>query len=305
MNTVAANHVDSSTPQGQPWRWLFFLFVSLLLHLGGLWLLDRYSLFKQEPSQAKSPQKMQVTIERVPPPVLPPATPPAPVAKPRLSQQIVDAPPVYAATPKDKAFLGVRDNAVPEEMIARERGRAENRQEQLDADPSASQVEQQSQQTREQLADQGIQLAKLLPDPYKTTSRPAGETSRQQNAVDRKLGPLTLLNTKSHPYAQYLIDRGYRALRLLTMNSELTTWYYGDVRYLQLPAAVTVSLGPEGQVLSTLVEQSSGSSKIDGLMLNALRGAVNGVPPPEESLENGRVQIVLVLEPDVLKIGIK
>lgn len=276
---------DGRGPVG-PGRVLWFLLLSLLLHGLVLRSLDLISAAK--PAPEPPPPPLKVTL----------APPPPPAPSPELSRQIVDAPPVASSKPPEKAFLGVRDQSVPQETIAPNIGKAEN------AEASESEAVPESEAPPANAQPQGAQLTKLLPDPYRASRSPS-VASRQQNAVERQLGPVTLLNTKSHPFAQYLIDRGYRAVRLMSLNAELTTWYFGDVENLHFPAYASVVLDAEGELLSSRVEQSSGSGKVDNMLLNAIRGAVRGTPPPAEALERGRVEIVLVLEPNVLKIGIR
>lgn len=278
--------MPASTPRtlGRLGRVWWFLLLSLLLHAAGLLSVQYWSTLSKQTVPAPPVQPMRVTI-----------APPEVGRSPEVAKQIVDAPPVNQLIPKDKAFLGVRNQAVPEETIARNLGKAENLQDQEGAEAEAMP----QQQDRK-----GIELAKLLPDPYKSANA-GGAASRQQNAVERQFGPVTLLNTKSHPYAQYLIDRGYRAVRLLSLNAELTTWYFGDVQNLRFPAYASVSIDRHGEVLASKIEQSSGSVKVDSMLLNAIRGAVRGTAPPSEAVENGRVDIVLVLEPNVMKIGIR
>lgn len=129
--------------------------------------------------------------------------------------------------------------------------------------------------------------------------------STQPNKVDRLFGPVTLLNTRSHPFSAYLIERGWRALRLLTLNFELSTWYIEEVRALHFPAIVFCQVDQEGKVIQKAVEVSSGSAKVDRILLTALEGALKGFPPPKEALKDGVVEVVFALDSDHVKIGIR
>jgi len=256
----------------------WFILLSLLVHAMVVGL-RQWSEPPEDASQKRPETPLKVKTARMPAP---------------QQQQIVDAPPVENETPPpDEALLGRKDQRVDKEQVARELGRAENA-----GLPDAPLRERPNEQ-------QPDNLERFIPDPVEMAARGHAETSRQRNAVDREVGPLTLLNTKSSPFADYLIDRGYRALRLLTINAELTAWYRGEVGRLQLPAAVEVHIDPEGILLASSVAQSSGVGKVDNLLLNALRGAVRGRKPPAEAVEQGRVAVVLVLERSVLKIGIR
>jgi outer membrane biosynthesis protein TonB len=61
----------------------------------------------------------------------------------------------------------------------------------------------------------------------------------------------------------------------------------------------------KGRVVKKDIERTSGSPKVDRILLHALSGALEGFPPPKEALENGVVEVVLVLEKDYIKIGIR
>jgi hypothetical protein len=232
------------------------------------------------------------------------------------ARQIVDAPVAgVAIPPPDATLLGVRDQSVPREQIARELGEAVNRDggdAGAAAQPAATPDHERSAMLPEEQGLDGRELARYLPDVFAPTGpvapvrRAAGQgASTQRNAIDRPTGPVTLLNTKSSPFAQYLIDRGHRALRLIDINAELATWYASDVNRMQLPAVVVVRLDGQGEVLSQGIERSSGSAKVDRLLLTALAGATRGAPPPPDALEDGEVEILLALEPTVLRIGIR
>lgn len=236
---------------------------------------------------------------------LQPTVPPAPPVQ--QARQVVDAPAVGPEQPPRRAeLLGRRDQRVEEEMIAPQVGPSRNAdaapESPADApprpqppDPTAAPGE----------ARRGPDLARFLPDRFGPPPAGGQGQSSQPNAVERRVGPVTLLDTASSPFADYLIDRGHRALRLMTLNAELTAWYAGDVRGLRLPAGVRTAVDAGGDVFDSVVEQSSGSAKVDRLLLNALRGAAQGRPPPPEALRDGRATLVLVLEPDVLKIGLR
>lgn len=276
-------------------RWSGWLLLSLLLHallldpLGG-WLFDG-----APPPAPPKPLKVRLA----------PAPPPDSTAR-----QIVDAPPVADLRPPEKAeFLGRIDQRVENETIAPALGEAVNRAGETPpseavAPPAEPAPESES---AAKAAPRGQDLARFLPDSSMAMPRatPSEGQSTQRNAVERPTGPVTLLNTKSSPFADYLIARGHRAVRLLDMNVELTAWYAGDLQGLRLPAVVAVEVDAAGRVLAERVESSAGSVKVDRLLLNALRGAVTGTPPPAEALKNDRVEIVLALERSILKIGIR
>jgi hypothetical protein len=61
----------------------------------------------------------------------------------------------------------------------------------------------------------------------------------------------------------------------------------------------------KGRVVKKGVEATSGSPKVDRILLNALSGALEGFPPPKGALENGVAEVVLALEKDFIKIGIR
>ncbi len=254
-------------------RLLSFLVLSLIMHL---YLLGNLDALFERPEPAPVPAPMAVKFA------------------PAQAQQIVDAPEVNSKAPVDDAFLGTRDQAVQQEMIARQTGKAAN----ADVEAAPEQPEKQAAKSS------GLELAKLLPDPYGAASA-AAQASRQMNAIDRQFGDVTLLNTKSHPYSAYLIDRGYRAVRLLSLNAELTSWYRSDLSGVSFPAVVRADIDANGTILTDGIERSSGSRKIDRLLLNALRGAVRGSAPPPEAFENGRLQVVLALDSDIVRIGIR
>jgi hypothetical protein len=218
--------------------------------------------------------------------------------------------------------LGVKDQSTPREQIARNFGKAENTL--LSTPPH---------KTSEVLSpEKPLKRDRLLPSPLeqylkeekKVASFPKeyggdqtekreenGEEgkgegeSTQPNKVDRPFGKVTLLNTKSHPFSEYLIERGWRALRLLTLNVELSTWFYEDVKNLHFPTEVVAVVDGKGVVKTTTVTKSSGSSKVDRILLNALEGALTGFPPPAQALNQGFVEIVLILGTDSLTIGIR
>lgn len=274
-------------------RWSGWLLLSLLLHVLLLDPLDGW-LFEGAPPPA-SPKPLKVRLAPAPP-------------LDSKARQIVDTPPVADRRPPERAeLLGRVDQRVENETIAPALGEAVNRAGETPSEAVATAKRARDSGSAAKAAPRGQDLARFLPDPSMALPRAApGEgPSTQRNAVERPTGPVTLLNTKSSPFADYLIARGHRAVRLLDMNVELTAWYAGDLRGLRLPAVVAVEVDAAGRVLAERVESSADSAKVDRLLLNALRGAVTGTPPPAEALENDRVEIVLALERSILKIGIR
>lgn len=277
--------------------------LSLLVHALLLDPLARWFLRTGDAPPA-APPKLAVRLAPTPAPL------PVPLPAVEPGRQIVDAPPVAdRRTPERAELLGRIDQRVEEEMIAPDLGEAVNRAGQappVDA-PAAEAREAPPADAARVETPRGQDLARFLPDPATAlpAAPPAEGRSTQRNAVERPTGPVTLLNTRSSPFADYLIERGHRAVRLLELNVELTSWYAGDLRGLRLPAVVTVEVDAAGRVLGDSIEEPSGSAKVDRMLVNALRGAVAGKAPPPEALEEGRVRIVMALERNVLKIGIR
>lgn len=264
------------------------------------------------PQLAPPPLRVRRATLPVPPP-------------PQNVRQIVEAPAVAESEPPPDAYLGRNNQRVERQMIAPEVGEAvqagaRDLPGSTAVPPAAVAAKAQPQEVPARTPAPGRALAQWLPDPFATTTprrelarvQPPAVTpgddatsSRQANAVAEPYGPVTLLNTKSHPFADYLIERGHRAMRLLTLNAELTTWYRGDLSDLRYPAVVVVTVDANGTLIADGIEQSSGSPKVDRMLLNALRGSVRGIAPPPEAVEAGRVVIVMALDSDVMRIGIR
>ncbi len=300
--TILRRH--GSTRRNEIVRWAGWLLLSLIVH--GL-LLDPLAhwFFQADAPAAVPAPRLAVRLAS------PPAVAPAQRVVEPPARQIVDAPAVPDRRPPEQTdLLGRIDQRVEQESIAPDLGEAANRAGQappIDAAPAEPAPEKAPVESADSGVRRGQDLARFLPDPTAAFpgAPPSEGRSTQRNAVDRPTGPVTLLNTRSSPFADYLIERGYRAVRLLDLNVELTAWYAGDLRNLRLPAVVVVDIDATGRVLAAAVEEPSGSDKVDRMLVNALRGAVTGKAPPAEALENGQVRIVMALERNVLKIGIR
>jgi hypothetical protein len=293
--TISRRH--GSARRNEIVRWAGWLLLSLLVHSLLLDPLAQWFFRADAPLPEPAP-RLAVRLASPPPTAAP-------------ARQIVDAPAAPDQRPPEQTdLLGRVDQRVEQESIAPDLGEAVNRAGQAapaDAANTTPAPQNPPAEAADREASRGQDLARFMPDPAAAfpSAPPAEGRSTQRNAVDRPTGPVTLLNTRSSPYADYLIERGHRAVRLLELNVELTSWYSGDLQNLRLPAVVLVDIDAAGRVLAAAVEEPSGSDKVDRMLVNALRGAVTGKAPPAEALERGQVRIVMALERNVLKIGIR
>lgn len=323
-----------SSPQNPISYWILPFFLSLVIH-GTIFLLLGRSSFSTP--RARS---IPVTVVTVTSHLSHKSRVFSTSSQREESRQVVDVPPAGVRERPNQGFLGVRDQKVLREEIARDVGAPRNMlSARLSTPPhSQSPLKDERDSLRanhsETKSTKGsIERTELLPDPLAmalarqppvSRTRPrayeergelggaydenTGEdqgSSRQPNKVDRLFGPVTLLNTRSHPFSAYLIQRGWRALRLLSLNVELSAWFVEDLRTLHFPVVAYCYVDQDGKVIRKGIEVSSGSAKIDRILLNALEGALRGFPPPTESLRDGITEVVLALEQDHIKIGIR
>ncbi len=110
----------------------------------------------------------------------------------------------------------------------------------------------------------------------------------QRNLLEAKRGDVTLLNARSSEMAKYVIARAKRIYSFLNINAPMLTVYYEDVRGMHFPVAVDAILDRQGKILGVETVATSGSGKIDRLVIDSARaGLQNQGPPPAEAFTGG------------------
>ncbi len=258
-------------------KWMFWL-LSLLLH-ALLVIVAQYT-----PQPATSPEEAR--IEPIKLRFRDAARP----------QQIVDLDQAEKKPLKETDLLAPKDAAAHKETVAMDAGPTSNK-----AQPAQKPEAQQKpidtrQGDRKKLEALIPKMAQLLP----------GQISRQSNYIERNKGPVTLLNAKASPYAEYFINAGHRTVRYLNVNGALMNWYLQDVQRLNFPAQVNMKINRTGSVIESTIQTSSGSGKVDRWFYNAIRSGFSSQPPPVEMFSENKNVVLIVgqLHADHIAVGL-
>jgi TonB family protein len=105
-------------------------------------------------------------------------------------------------------------------------------------------------------------------------------------------GSVTMLNAKADRFAVFVRRVAYRVFATLRE----TGWQSlsaSHIRAIGRPVIVIAELTPAGRVISTTIQQPSGSSRFDGLVESAVKRSVSDPNPPEGALAaDGRIRFI-------------
>jgi len=105
-------------------------------------------------------------------------------------------------------------------------------------------------------------------------------------------GSVTMLNAKADRFAVFVRRVAYRVFATLRE----TGWQSlsaSHIRAIGRPVIVIAELTPAGRVISTTIQQPSGSIRFDGLVESAVKRSVSDPNPPEGALAaDGRIRFI-------------
>ncbi len=208
-----------------------------------------------------------------------PAPPPPPKTQPRQEPQKAKPPAPAKQPPAEKAkhLPSLQDLAASEgELMQKFRNDTPEQ-----ADPSKAQTK-----------------SRALND-YQAFTRPSGSGAAfvgLQGSSDflpnLPDGDITLLNAKADRYAVFVrrvATQVFAQLRLVGWDTLMS----GDIRAISDFTTVYATLSPQGQLLKVTLEDGSGSSRFDNVVIEASkRGAKDSNPPPGALGDDGNIHFV-------------